>query len=172
MNYKIIFVTNSKSKSSDSCSNFSDGQLTILITETYVFTDRILSQTSLLKWSFKAATQYLQPHNDNFDHRREQTPLHFTKKELFKSEIGEIRYFADGMRHDIEFATGRLPRFLKSPKTENMSLLQHIIRYLVGTIHNGINFLNSSKHQLITSSDSNCAEGHYRRSASAYILTS
>jgi len=53
----------------------------------------------------------------------------------FQSAVGSLNYLATGTRPDLAFAVGTLSRFLSAPKRSHWANVQHVCRYLKGTVN-------------------------------------
>jgi hypothetical protein len=64
---------------------------------------------------------------------------------LYRSVVGSLQYFALSTRPDIAVATRRVSHFLSNPGEKHWKLVKRILRYLKGTINNGIIFKTKSE---------------------------
>ena len=61
-----------------------------------------------------------------------------TNKYHLSSGVGALRYLADCTRPDLAFVVGNLARNLSKPSMRHWQAFKHILRYLRGTINDGI----------------------------------
>jgi hypothetical protein len=54
--------------------------------------------------------------------------------------IGSLMYLASATRPDISFAVSKLSRFTSNPGDDHWRALEHVMRYLVGTMEYGIHY--------------------------------
>jgi hypothetical protein len=76
----------------------------------------------------------------------------------YRSLIGGLRYLMN-TRPDITFAVNYLSRFLEKPKEDHCMAVKHLLRYVAGTLDDGVFYRREEKgvHQLIGYSDSDYA---------------
>ena len=58
---------------------------------------------------------------------------------LYRSIIGGLRYLVH-MRPDIAFAVGYVSRFMKDPREDHWDVVKRLLRYVKGTVNQGIVF--------------------------------
>ena len=58
---------------------------------------------------------------------------------LYRSIIGGMRYLVH-MRLDIAFAVGYVSRFMEDPKEDHWAAVKQLLRYIQGTVDQGIIF--------------------------------
>lgn len=67
--------------------------------------------------------------------------------------IGSLQYLLI-TRPDIAFAVNKLSQYMHCPTTEHWSFVKRLLRYLVGTIDDGLQIYNDSTLSLHAFSDS------------------
>ena len=75
---------------------------------------------------------------------------------LFKSLMGSLRYLTC-TRPDILFTVRVISRFMEAPTSTHMKAVKRILRYLKGTIDNGLLYSSSIDFKLVGFSDSDFA---------------
>lgn len=78
--------------------------------------------------------------------------LDFIDATLYHSIVGGLQYLSL-TRLDISFAINRICQFMHSPKLSHWSVVKHVLRYLKGTINDGLVFRPQQKIQLHTYCD-------------------
>ena len=72
----------------------------------------------------------------------------------FRQLIGSLMYAAVGTRPDIAFTVNQLSQFLECPSKEHWLSAKHVLRYLKGTLTDGITYSAvREKNQLTAYSD-------------------
>jgi hypothetical protein len=88
----------------------------------------------------------------------------------YRSLAGALQYLTF-TRPDISYAVQQICLFMHDPRTQHMSALKRIIRYIKGTIEFGLHLYLSSVHKLISYTDADwggCPDT--RRSTSGYCV--
>jgi hypothetical protein len=72
----------------------------------------------------------------------------------YRSLVGSLRYLVH-TRLDISFTVGFVSRFMEKPRQEHMAAVEHLLRYIAGTIEFGIIYpkLSGGNNSLIDYSD-------------------
>src|SRR5258708_10684571 len=89
----------------------------------------------------------------------------------YLSSVGSLMYLAIGTRPDIAFAVGLLSRFNSCPAKVHWNAIQHVFKYLKGTVDLGLDFGPSASWGVVFSlfSDSYYpGDTENARSTSAY----
>ena len=89
----------------------------------------------------------------------------------YLSAVGSLMYLAIGTRPDIAFAVGLLSRFNSCPAKVHWNAIQHVFKYLKGTVDLGLEFGPSASGGVVSSvfSDSDYAgDTEKARSTSGY----
>jgi len=90
----------------------------------------------------------------------------------YLSAIGALMYLANGTRPDIAFSVNLLARYSSSPTKRHWKGIQHIFRYLRGTIDKGLFYSNKSNSSLIGYVDAGyLSDPHKGRSQTGYLFT-
>lgn len=96
------------------------------------------------------------------------------KKEEYKYRevIGSLLYLSTKTRPDISFGVGYSSRFIEDYKQENVNDVKHILKYLIGTIDQGIQFNSKAKQNLLQAyCDADFAgDQETRRITTGYII--
>ena len=93
---------------------------------------------------------------------------------LYWSIIGSLRYLVH-MRLDIAFAVGYVSRFMEDPREDHWAVVKRLLRYVKGTVDQGIIFpkTGESRLQLTVFSDVDMAgDIDGRRSTSGVLVSS
>ncbi|KAE8224268.1 hypothetical protein CF319_g2806 [Tilletia indica] len=89
----------------------------------------------------------------------------------FAAIIGGLLWTVQGTRLDAAFAVGHLARFMANPSPAHFLAAKRILRFLLGTKHNGLVFTSSSMTPLNGWSDSDHGtDPSTRRSVSGYVF--
>lgn len=72
---------------------------------------------------------------------------------LYRRRIGYLRYLMH-TRPDLAFSVGLLSRYMQSPRQSHDNALKQVLRYLKGTVSNGLMFKKGGKQRLVGYSDS------------------
>lgn len=84
--------------------------------------------------------------------------------------IGKLNFFTH-TRPDFSFIAQTLSRYMQTPRTSHMKALQHVLRYVKGTLGHGILLKGTDNIKVATYSDSNwCACPASRRSIIGYFV--
>ena len=77
---------------------------------------------------------------------------------LYRSIVGGLRYVVH-TRPDIVFAVGYVSRFIEDPREDHWAVVKRLLRYVKGTVDQGIIFLKTgrSRLQLTVFSDADMA---------------
>ncbi|KAG7815801.1 hypothetical protein KL909_005450, partial [Ogataea angusta] len=62
--------------------------------------------------------------------------------------VGKLLFAANTDRPDITFTVVKLSRYLKQPSQNHLSIAKHVLRYLKGTINDGITYTHTSGVEL------------------------
>ncbi|KAG2404035.1 Retrovirus-related Pol polyprotein from transposon TNT 1-94 Protease [Vigna angularis] len=88
----------------------------------------------------------------------------------YKSLIGSLRYLT-ATRPDIVFGVGLLSRFMEEPRASHLQGAKRILRYIKGTLTEGIFYSNNSNVKLVGYTDSDWAgDIETRKSTSGYTF--
>ncbi|ESX02669.1 Polyprotein (gag/pol) of Ty/Copia retrotransposon [Ogataea parapolymorpha DL-1] len=71
-----------------------------------------------------------------------------TDPTLFRSMVGKLLFAANTARPDITFTVAKLSRYLKQPSQNHLTIAKHVLRYLKGTIDDGITYTRTSSVEL------------------------
>ena len=91
---------------------------------------------------------------------------------LYRSIVGGLRYLVH-TRPDIPFAVGYVSRFMEDPREDHWAAVKRLLRYIKGTVDQGIVFPKNggSGLQLTVFSDANMAgDIDGRRSTSGVLV--
>ena len=66
---------------------------------------------------------------------------------LYRRIIGGLRYLVH-TRPDIAFAVGYVNRFMEDPQEDHWAVVKRLLRYVKGTVDQGIVFPKTSKSRL------------------------
>ena len=66
---------------------------------------------------------------------------------LYQSIVGGLCYLAH-MRPDIAFAVGYVSRFMEDPREDHWAAVKRLLRYIKGTVDQGIAFSKISESRL------------------------
>ncbi|XP_072071940.1 secreted RxLR effector protein 161-like [Arachis hypogaea] len=88
----------------------------------------------------------------------------------YKSLIGSLRYLTT-TRPDIVFGVGLLSRFMEEPYTNHLQAAKRILRYIKGTLNDGIYCENTNEVNLVGYTDSDWAgDIETRKSTSGFVF--
>ncbi|RYR09971.1 hypothetical protein Ahy_B05g078415 isoform B [Arachis hypogaea] len=88
----------------------------------------------------------------------------------YKSLIGSLRYLT-ATRPDIVFGVGLLSRFIEEPCTNHLQAAKRILRYIKGTLNDGIYYENTNEVNLVGYTDSDWAgDIETRKSTSGFVF--
>ena len=89
----------------------------------------------------------------------------------YLSAIGALMYLANCTRPDIAFSVNLLARYSSAPTRRHWKGIQHILRYLSGTIDMGLFYSNKSKEKLLGYADAGyLSDPHKARSQTGYVF--
>ena len=71
---------------------------------------------------------------------KEEIEVMATKNTLYRSILGSINYLSAWTRPDLTFAVSQLSRFAESPGKVHMEAAKRVLRYISGTVDQGIIF--------------------------------
>ena len=87
------------------------------------------------------------------------------------SVIGALMYLANCIRPDIAFSVNLLARYSSAPTRIHWKGIQHILRYLNGTIDMDLFYSNKSKEKLLGYADAGyLSDPHKARSQTGYVF--
>jgi len=93
-----------------------------------------------------------------------------TDPTYYRAMVGKLNFLTH-TRPDLSFAVQVLSQFMQQPHTSHLTALQHTLRYIQGTIGQGILLKATDQITLQAYSDSNWAACPYsRRSVTGYII--
>ncbi|GAA0157678.1 transmembrane signal receptor [Lithospermum erythrorhizon] len=78
----------------------------------------------------------------------------FVNPTLFKSLLGSLRYLTF-MGPDIIYALGLVSRYIETPKQDYFITAKRILRYIKGTLNDGLFYTHSKNAKLVGYSDNN-----------------
>jgi len=88
----------------------------------------------------------------------------------YKSLIGSLRYLT-ATRPDIVYGVGLLSRYMEEPRVSHLQGAKSILRYIKGTLTDGIFYGNNSDVKLVGYTDSDWAgDTETRKSTSGYVF--
>jgi hypothetical protein len=93
-------------------------------------------------------------------------------QKLYQSMVGSTIYGMLCTRPDIAFAVQQISQFSSNPSTTHLQVAKRILRYLKGTISNGITYRRSSGSQdpIVRYCDSDFANGEDRKSIAGDVF--
>lgn len=93
-----------------------------------------------------------------------------SKPDVYRSIVGKLNYLTN-TRPDLSYTVQTLSQFMHAPRNTHFNALQHTLRYLAGTINQGILLRASCKLTLQAFSDADWASCvDTRRSVTGYVL--
>lgn len=93
-----------------------------------------------------------------------------SQPELYRTLVGKLNYLTNS-RPDLSYTVQVLSQYMHAPRTTHLAALQHTLRYLAGTLSQGILLNASDKLTLQAFSDADWAScADTRRSVTGYIL--
>lgn len=93
-----------------------------------------------------------------------------TDKTQYQSKVGSLLYLAMGTRPDIAYTVNVLSQFSSDPTVTHHNMIQHLLRYLKGSMKKRLIYKHTSSAKLIMYSDASYANSvDDRRSYSGYI---
>ncbi|KAJ0455004.1 putative RNA-directed DNA polymerase [Helianthus annuus] len=72
---------------------------------------------------------------------------------FYRRLIGSLRYLLH-TRPDLSYSVGVVSRFMECPKESHLVAVKHIIRYIKGTVHDGLEYKSGGEGRLVGYSDS------------------
>lgn len=88
----------------------------------------------------------------------------------FKSLVGSLRYLTC-TRPDILYGVGLISRYMETPDQSHLNAAKRILRYLKGTIDEGLSYTPTNEFELIGYSDSDWGRDvDERKSTSGYVF--
>jgi len=94
-----------------------------------------------------------------------------SKKEDCREVIGSLLYYICLQRPDISYGVGFSSRFIEDYKQESINDVKHIMKYLNGTIYQGIQFNVNEKQNLLEAyCDADFAGDLATRRSTGYII--
>ncbi|KAJ4755932.1 polyprotein [Rhynchospora pubera] len=94
----------------------------------------------------------------------------FSDPHLYRSIVGALQY-ATVTRPDLSFAVNKLSQFMHSPNLNQWTAVKRVLRYLCGTMQQGLLIHHNSDHSLHAYTDSDWAGCPIdRRSTSGYCI--
>ena len=92
-------------------------------------------------------------------------------RRLFQEIVGSLIYLMTGTRPDICYVVTKLSQFMSNPTQAHLNLVKSVLRYLKGTINEGIVYLKINEPvQLVGYSDSDWGSSNDRKSISGYCF--
>lgn len=88
---------------------------------------------------------------------------------LYRTLVGCLHYLAN-TRPDIQYAVNRVSQTMHNPSTQNFLALQRILRYLKGTLHQGILFQKGDMEISVYSDSDWASDKDDRRSTTGYMI--
>ena len=89
---------------------------------------------------------------------------------LYRTYIGKLNFLSN-TRPDISFAVQTLSQFMQQPTSSHMAALDHLLRYISGTVGQGILLKGTDSLQLTAYSDSDWAScPTSRRSVTGFVV--
>uniref|UniRef100_A0A251T6N3 Putative zinc finger, CCHC-type n=1 Tax=Helianthus annuus TaxID=4232 RepID=A0A251T6N3_HELAN len=97
-------------------------------------------------------------------------PEEFKDESMYRSLVGSLMYLTN-TRPDIMFAVSKVSRFMESPKRSHWEAAKRILKYVKGTLDQGITYSKGGKQKLVGFSDSDYAGNvDDSKSTSGYIF--
>lgn len=90
----------------------------------------------------------------------------------YREAIGSLLYLSNQTRPDLSYAVNYSSRFMEIPKIQNVKVVKHILRYLKGTLNNGVCFTNGNDLKCLDAfCDSDYAgDTETRKSTTGYVI--
>lgn len=96
------------------------------------------------------------------------------ERRIYQSVVGSLLYLSNGTRMDLTFVVSTLAQSMSKPTTNDGLHIKHVLRYLKGTVHHGIQLKKSdgSSNAIVSYTDSDFAAGENRdrRSRSGFVI--
>uniref|UniRef100_A0A251SEE8 Putative reverse transcriptase, RNA-dependent DNA polymerase n=1 Tax=Helianthus annuus TaxID=4232 RepID=A0A251SEE8_HELAN len=97
-------------------------------------------------------------------------PEEFINESMYRSLVGSLMYLTN-TRPDIMFAVSKISRFMEAPKRSHWEAAKRILKYVKGTLDQGITYSKGGKQKLIGFSNSDYAGNvDDSKSTSGYIF--
>ena len=91
--------------------------------------------------------------------------------ELYQSAVGKLLYLSTRTRPDIAFAVGSVAKFTAKPTEQHWKAVKHILRYIAGTVHFGIQLTRSGSTDCVGFADADWAgDLDDRKSTSGHLF--
>jgi hypothetical protein len=90
--------------------------------------------------------------------------------ELYQSKVGTLLYLANQTRPDILYAVNMHSRYCKSPRMHDMTTINHLLQYCIGTPEMGLTFTSANDITLYASVDASYGNHDDRRSHTGCTL--
>ncbi|XP_020271177.1 uncharacterized protein LOC109846363 [Asparagus officinalis] len=101
---------------------------------------------------------------------RRDTPGSYIDPTLYKSLVGSLRYLTI-TRPDIVFAVGLVSRYMEEPRQEHFKAAKRILRYVRGSIDQGLFYTQCADSRLVGYTDSDYGgDLDERKSTSGYMF--
>lgn len=92
-------------------------------------------------------------------------------KSVYQSAVGSLLYLSHWTRPDITYAVSSAARYCADPKKEHWIAVKRILRYLKGTVDNGIEYMKGRSEDLTGYCDADWAgDLNDRKSTSGYVF--
>ncbi|XP_038885878.1 uncharacterized mitochondrial protein AtMg00810-like [Benincasa hispida] len=91
-------------------------------------------------------------------------------KERYQRLVGKLIYLSH-TRPDISYAVSMVSQFIQAPYEEHMTAVEHILRYLKGTLGKGLMFRKSGKRTIVAYTNSDWAGSVVDRKATSGYCT-
>ncbi len=89
----------------------------------------------------------------------------------YRTMVGKLLFAANTVRPDLSFAASALSRFIKSPHSNHLAAVKHVLRYVKGTLNYGLEFKKQESFNLIGYCDSDWAGDKVdRKSITGYVF--
>ncbi|KAM0037429.1 putative RNA-directed DNA polymerase [Helianthus debilis subsp. tardiflorus] len=99
-----------------------------------------------------------------------EDPEEFIDESMYRSLVGSLMYLTN-TRPDIMFAVSKVSRFMEAPKRSHWEVAKRILKYVKGTLDQGVIYSKGGKQKLIGFSDSDYAGNvDDSKSTSGYIF--
>lgn len=87
----------------------------------------------------------------------------------YRRLVGKLMYLMLGSRPDLAHAVGVLSRFTHNPSLAHILAAKHVLRYICGTSHYGLQYTQQANSQVQAYSDADWGGDESRRSTTGYI---
>ena len=129
------------------------------------YVERMLNKFSMSDCKSKSAPCDLAANKIRED---DSTPLPDAR--MYREIVGSLIYLMTGTRPDICYVVTLLSQHMAKPTNAHLSMARHVLRYLSGTIHYGLQFQKCDEVDLIGFSDSDWGSLEDRRSMTGYCF--